>query len=62
MLIDCGQCEMQHTSACDDCVVSFLLGDAPVEMSDAETRAVNNLAEVGLLPRLRLVPRDSRAS
>ena len=25
MLIDCDQCAMQHTSACDDCVVTFLL-------------------------------------
>jgi len=62
MLIDCGQCEMERTSACDDCVVSFLLGNTPVDLSDAETQAVNNLAEVGLVPRLRLVPRNQQAS
>jgi hypothetical protein len=58
MLIDCGDCTMQHTRACDDCVVTFLLGNHPVELSDAQTDAVSNLAEVGLVPRLKLVPRD----
>ena len=29
MLIDCEQCAMQGTSACDDCVVTFLLADGP---------------------------------
>lgn len=62
MLIDCGQCEMQHTEACADCVVTFLLGSTPVDLSESETEAVKNLADVGLVPRLRLVPRDQRAS
>lgn len=62
MLIDCGQCEMEHTSACDDCVVTFLLGSAPVDLSDSESEAVRNLADAGLVPHLRLVPRGQQAS
>ncbi len=62
MLIDCSQCAMEHTSACDDCVVTFLLGTGPVDLSETESEAVANLAEVGLIPHLRLVPRDKQAS
>jgi hypothetical protein len=58
MLIDCDQCAMQHTSACDDCVVTFLLGTTPVELTDEQTGAMAHLAEAGLVPRLRLVPVD----
>lgn len=62
MLIDCDQCAMQHTAACDDCVVSVMLQMGPVELSDDEMAALDNLAETGLVPRLRLVPTDRRAS
>ena len=57
MLIDCDACAMQHTSACEDCVVTFLLDLAPgpVELEDGELAAIDRLAEVGLVPRLRLV-------
>ncbi len=50
---------MQHTVACHDCVVGVLLraGDDPVEFDDAEEEALRNLADVGLVPRLRLIPR-----
>lgn len=60
LIIDCDRCAMQHTSACDDCVVSFLLldGPQPVELSRAETSALDALADEGLVPRLRLLPRD----
>lgn len=72
MIIDCGSCAMAAL-ACDDCVVSVLLG-AP-EMSDMTERtvlpvvavadehaaALGVLADSGLIPPLRLVPR-SRAS
>jgi hypothetical protein len=69
MLIDCDECVMQHTSACDDCIVTVLLGaQAPrlsdktvrrVELDDAETDAIDNLADAGLVPRLRLLKRAS---
>jgi hypothetical protein len=56
MRIDCDECRMQHTSACEDCVVTFVVnrepGDALVIDSEEE-RAVRLLAEAGLLPGLR---------
>jgi hypothetical protein len=58
MLIDCDECVMQHTSACDDCVASVLLAGNPfrrVELDERETEAIENLAEAGLVPQLRLV-------
>ncbi len=62
MLIDCDQCAMQHTSACDDCVVSVLFQIGPVDLSEDEVAALDNLAENGLVPRLRLVPSNRRVS
>jgi hypothetical protein len=60
MLIDCEQCAMLDTSACDDCVVTFMLSDGPVDLDDAEAVALANLAGEGLVPRLRLVPAERR--
>lgn len=62
MLIDCEQCAMLETSACDDCVVTCLLGEAPVVVSDNVAEALGNLAEEGLVPRLRLIPAERRVS
>lgn len=62
MLIDCEQCAMRDTSACDDCVVTCLLGDSPIDMSDSQEEALRNLAEQGLIPRLRLIPAERRVS
>ncbi len=66
MLIDCDTCAMQHTSACDECIVTVLLEgatDTPppvrVDLDPAETRALENLAEAGLVAPLRLVPRHA---
>ena len=56
MLIDCDHCALQGTSACADCVVTFLIGSTPVDLTDNQTEAVDNLAAEGLVPRLRLVP------
>ncbi len=61
MLIDCGQCAMVETSACDDCVVTFLLAQGPVDLDDAEEKALENLAVEGLVPRLRLIPAEREA-
>ncbi|HEY4606842.1 MAG TPA: hypothetical protein VIH55_04260 [Acidimicrobiia bacterium] len=60
MLIDCEQCAMRDTSACDDCVVTFLLSETPVDLDDSEVTALAILAEEGLVPRLRLVPAERR--
>lgn len=54
--IDCEECTMRHTSACDDCVVTFFCdlepGDAVI-IDVAEARAVRMLSDAGLVPRLR---------
>lgn len=56
LTIDCGTCELHHTSACTDCVVSFLCdraaGDAVV-IDVAEARAIRLLGTGGLVPELR---------
>ena len=54
--IDCEECVMQHTAACDDCVVSFIVGREPGEavvFDVAEARALRNLSAAGLVPGLR---------
>ena len=62
MLIDCNDCALQHTDACHDCVVTFILAESDaVEVDAEETSALGHLAEVGLVPPLRLVPIDRRA-
>jgi hypothetical protein len=58
MLIDCFECVMRATDACDDCVVTFVMDREPGEalVIDAdEERAVRMLARAGLVPRLRHV-------
>lgn len=54
--IDCDQCAMQHTDACDDCVVSFIVNRSPGEaivIDVAEARALRSLSGAGLVPELR---------
>lgn len=64
MLIDCDTCAVRDLS-CDDCVVTALLGpiaagqvpgDAILQVDESERRALDVLADNGLVPRLRLVP------
>lgn len=59
MLIDCNECAAQHTRACRDCVVTHLLSDmvGVVEVGLEQVDALEALAECGLIPQLRLVPR-----
>jgi hypothetical protein len=52
--IDCDDCAVRGPG-CKDCVVSVLLG-VPETLLGDERRALEVLAEVGLAPRLRLVP------
>lgn len=61
MLIDCNECAMQNTEACRDCVVSFVLHDrrGPLEVDEEQAGALEVLAEIGLVPELRLVPRSA---
>lgn len=57
MLIDCDTCALRDL-ACGDCVVTVLLGlqGPALEVDDVERRALDVLADSGLVPRLRLVP------
>jgi hypothetical protein len=59
MLIDCNECVAQHTPACHDCVVTMLLGDmlGPIEVDPDQAAALEVLADVGLVPELRLIRR-----
>ncbi len=54
--IDCADCSMRYTSACDDCVVSFILDRDPddaVVIDAEEARVVRLLAGAGLVPEIR---------
>lgn len=56
LTIDCGTCELHHTSACGDCVVSFVCDrpfDGAVVIEAAEARAIRLLGTGGLVPQLR---------
>jgi hypothetical protein len=62
MIIDCGSCALAGL-ACDDCVVSVLLGApsgeaAVADVCDDHAAALTVLADSGLVPPLRLVPRS----
>ena len=53
--IDCDTCVVRGL-ACHDCVVTVLLGPPPeLGFDDAEARALDVLAESGLIPPLRMV-------
>ena len=60
--IDCEQCCMQGTDACSDCVVTYVCsrepGDALI-VDLGEYRALEMLAESGLVPTLRHRQRHS---
>ena len=56
LTIDCDQCVARDTQACDDCVVSFVIGrrpGSPVVLDLEEARAVRVLEGAGLVPGLR---------
>jgi len=71
MVIDCDTCLMRDVS-CGDCVINVLLSSPPVAMDAAAGRdgrpaqtdidpveyaAIGSLADFGLVPPLRLVPK-----
>ncbi len=59
MNIDCDMCAMQETEVCNDCVVTALFEAGAFDLDDDEKLALDNLAQAGLVARLRLVPRAS---
>ena len=56
--IDCDRC-IARGPACEDCVITVLLGPpaGKVDLDSDERAALSALAEQGLVPPLRLVPR-----
>lgn len=63
MLINCEECIRQHTGACRDCVVTYLLDEdsGPLEVRREQVEALRALAECGLVPELRLLRRTAEA-
>ena len=64
MKIDCDTCTMRGL-ACGDCVVSFLTIERRLgafEVDNDQAAAMSAMAEAGLVPPLRLVRADERAS
>ncbi|MCU0312262.1 MAG: hypothetical protein MUE36_15120 [Acidimicrobiales bacterium] len=56
LVIDCGDCEMQHTDVCADCLVTYVCSREPDDalvVDVAEVRALRLLADSGLVPELR---------
>ncbi|GAC1309015.1 MAG: hypothetical protein NVSMB16_05370 [Acidimicrobiales bacterium] len=54
--ISCEDCTMHETSACADCIVTFLCERDPndgIVIDAAEARAVRLLGAAGLAPKLR---------
>lgn len=54
--IDCDDCSQQHTTCCDDCVVTFICSrdeDDAVVLNLDEMRTVKMLQISGLVPELR---------
>jgi hypothetical protein len=56
LVIDCDVCSMRGLG-CGDCMVTVLLGGPPygVALDDTERRAIDALADAGLIPPLRMV-------
>jgi hypothetical protein len=56
LTISCGDCEMQGSDHCHDCVVSFICDREPddaIVIDADEERAVRLLIGAGLVPALR---------
>jgi len=63
LTIDCATCTARYTTACDDCLVTYLLcdegaspGDRSVELDETELRQVTLLTEAGLAPESHYEP------
>lgn len=55
LVVDCDSCVVRGL-ACHDCVVTVLLGPPPeLAFDEEEQRALEVLADSGLVPRLRMV-------
>ena len=61
MRIDCGECLMAETTACEDCIVTYLLDrpEGAVIFDVEEERAIRTLQNAGLAPATRFVRRGA---
>lgn len=59
MIVDCDRCAVRG-NACGECVITVLLGTPPggLELDGTDRRALDTLAEAGMVPRLQLVEGD----
>lgn len=55
MIIDCNECEMYQTQACNDCFVMAILNrkDEPLVLDAEGQEAMSSLQEAGLAPLLK---------
>jgi hypothetical protein len=60
LTIACDSCALRRSTACTDCVVTFVLqadaelsGDVPLELDDDQERVVQLFVNAGMVPRLR---------
>ncbi len=62
MIVDCDRCQVRG-DACRECVITVLLGAVPggVDLDGTERRALDTLADAGMVPRLQLVDRHTDA-
>jgi hypothetical protein len=60
MTIQCDRCEVRGL-ACGNCAATAIIGDEG-DLGPAELRALRALADAGMIPPLRYVPRMARAS
>ena len=63
--ISCDECSLQGSGACDDCLVTFVLGREPddaVVIDAQEERALRSLSRAGLVPSLRFTSRHGRVA
>jgi hypothetical protein len=61
LIIDCDDCTHQHTSTCDDCLVTFICSDEPrqaVVVDATERLTLRRMSRAGLIPDLRHAPRS----
>lgn len=58
MRIDCGECVMEGTDACSDCIVTFLLErpEGAIVFDAEQERALRTLHEGGLAPASHFRP------
>ncbi|MGD1011091.1 MAG: hypothetical protein ABR925_00945 [Acidimicrobiales bacterium] len=62
LTISCDECVLHETSACEDCVATFILGPRAaggIIVDVEEARAVRMLQRAGLVPELRFRRRVS---